>query len=87
MGKLKFFDRGGNEVLSSQILSISSPITKKPGKDVLRKVNALLRYHFKIDPEELTDEQYSERWQELKWAIDFESKRFSLKDGQNTLKL
>ena len=54
---------------------------------MLRKVNSLLRLHYKIDPEQLTDEQYSERWQELKWALDFESKRFSLKEGQNSLKL
>ena len=83
----KFFDSGGNEVLSSNILSISKPIAVKAGKDLLRKANALLRFHFKIEPEQLTDEQYSERWQELKFALHFESKRFNLKDGKNTLQL
>lgn len=86
MDTAKFSASGGNEVLSS-VLSISDPINVKPGKDLLRKANALLRFHFKIEPEQLTDEQYSERWQELKFALHFESKRFNLKDGKNTLQL
>jgi len=54
---------------------------------VLRKISALLEYHFKIDPDKLTDEEFSEKWQRLKWVLAFESERFSLKDGQNTLTL
>jgi hypothetical protein len=83
----KFFDSGGRDLLSAQILGISPPIAKKQGKDVLRKVNGLIRYHFHVDPDQLSDEQYSEHWQQLKWVLDFESKRFSLKDGQNSIKL
>jgi len=84
---LKFFDGGSNKVLSSQVLSISPPIATATGKDLLRKANALLRFHFKVDPEQLSDEQFSELWQQLKWALHFESKRFNLKDGKNTLQI
>jgi hypothetical protein len=53
------------------------PIARLEGRDILRKANALLRYHFKIEPEQLTDEQFSERWQELKWVLEFENQRYS----------
>jgi hypothetical protein len=45
------------------------------GVDLIRKVNALLRYHFKINPDELTDDEWCERYQELKWVLKFEFKR------------
>jgi hypothetical protein len=50
---------------------------------MLRKVNGLLRFHFKVDPDQLTDEEYSEQWQQLKWTLDFESRRFSVKEGES----
>ena len=77
MGKHQFFDSGGNSLLGAQFLTLAPPIARKEGKDLLRKANALLRYHFKIDPEYLSDEQFAERWQELKWALEFETLRHS----------
>lgn len=38
-------------------------------------MNALLRFYFKIDPEELTDIKFAKRWNELRFALEFESKR------------
>ena len=36
-----------------------------------------MRYHLKINPDLLTDEEWSERYQELKWVLDFEYKRLN----------
>lgn len=43
----------------------------------MRKVDALLRFHFKVDPDTLSLEQYSELWQQLKFALEFESRRYN----------
>lgn len=52
------------------------------GEDILRKINGLLSYHFHItNPEKLTDEEYSEKWQQLKWVLAFEARRFSGESG------
>ena len=37
--------------------------------DELRKMNALLRYHFKLDPDELDDNEFAMRWNELDWIL------------------
>jgi hypothetical protein len=78
---VKFFNSGGSEVLS-----IAKPISSKQGDQILRKANALIRFHLKIDPDELTEEKFSEVWQGLRFALEFESKRHSLKEGE-TLKI
>jgi hypothetical protein len=50
------------------------------GGDLIRKYNALLSYHFKIpDPENLSDEVYSEKVAQLVWVLAFENKRFNAK--------
>lgn len=82
MGELQFFASGGYE-----ILSIAKPVASKAGKQILRKASALLEYHFKIDPDKLTDEEFSEKWQRLRWVLDFESQRFSLSEDQKTIKI
>lgn len=34
----------------------------------MRKINALLSYHFKIPfPEDLTDDVWAEKWEQIKW--------------------
>lgn len=38
-------------------------------------MEALLRFHFKIDPDELSDEDFAMRWGELLFALDHEAKR------------
>jgi len=38
-------------------------------------MNALLRFYFKEDPDTLTDEQFAKRWNQLKFALKFESLR------------
>jgi hypothetical protein len=48
---------------------------------MLRKVDALLRFHFKVDPDTLSVYQYAELWQQLKFALDFEGRRFN-NDGK-----
>jgi len=35
--------------------------------DEIRKMDAILRYNFRIDPEELDDEAWAERWNEWVW--------------------
>ncbi len=35
----------------------------------IRQINALLRYHFKIDPDILSDEEWAMRWNELEWVL------------------
>lgn len=55
-----------------------SSISTDDTEDEIRKVNALLRFYFKIDPEVLDDEDWLKRWDELKFALKFEGDRNSL---------
>ena len=41
----------------------------------IRKINALLRFHFKMDPDLLSDEEWAISWEDLKWALENEAKR------------
>lgn len=82
MAIVKFSEGGGEEVLT-----LAPPINKKAGLDILRKINALLRFHFKVQPELLTDTEYSALWQELKFALDFESRRNSATDNNQKIEL
>jgi hypothetical protein len=34
---------------------------------MVRKCNALIRYIFKIDPEQLSEEEWAMRWNEAHW--------------------
>lgn len=48
------------------------------GDDMVRKINGLLSYHFHLPhPEELPDDVWVEKWQQLKWVLHFENKRHS----------
>jgi hypothetical protein len=51
------------------------------GEDLIRKINAMLRYHFKIDPDLLDDEDWLLRWRELQWVLNFEKERVDSKDN------
>jgi hypothetical protein len=43
---------------------------------MIRKQDALLSYHFGIPfPEELPDDVYWEKWNQLDWVLKFEAKR------------
>jgi hypothetical protein len=42
-------------------------------------VSALIAYHLKIDPDKLSDLEFSKKWQELKFAWEFENKRANAK--------
>jgi len=44
-------------------------------------MNALIRFYFKVDPAELSDEQFAICWNDLKFVLDFESER----NGQKAL--
>jgi len=35
----------------------------------VRRINALLRFYFKIEPDLLSDEEWGERWGELHWVL------------------
>lgn len=37
----------------------------------------MLRFYFKIDPEELSDKEFEERSQELFYVLDLEGKRLT----------
>jgi hypothetical protein len=41
-------------------------------------IDALLRYHFHIDPDMLDDETWAMRWNELKEVLKFENERNGL---------
>ena len=43
----------------------------------------MLSFHFKIqDPEKLTNEEWAEKWQQLKWVLWFDAKRHDAKPGE-----
>lgn len=50
------------------------------GSYEIRQVNALLRFHFKLDPDELNDDQWAQAWGDLQFALQYEAKRLT----QNT---
>lgn len=50
-------------------------LSEDDNEDEVRKINALLRYHFKIEPEKLNDRDWLARWAELKYILEFERKR------------
>ena len=75
MEVLKFSKSGSDE-----ILNIVRPINTGKNKDLFRKANALIRFHFKIDPDKLSDAEFSEIWQQLVFALDFESRRYTSGD-------
>jgi hypothetical protein len=37
-------------------------------------MTALIRFYFKEDPDALTDDNFAKRWNDLKYALHFESK-------------
>ncbi len=46
--------------------------------DFIRKVDALLSGHFSIPfPEQLSDELWVEKYRQVLWFLEFESKRYS----------
>lgn len=44
-------------------------------EDEIRKIDALLRYHFHLDPSQLSDDEWAMRWNELKWVREQEAKK------------
>lgn len=64
-----------NERLTSKKGISQSSISNDDNEDEVKKVNALLRFYFKIDPSELSDEDWFNRWDELKFALKFEGNR------------
>ncbi|UCA61663.1 hypothetical protein KB553_09025 [Chryseobacterium rhizoplanae] len=47
-------------------------------------MGALISYHFKIPyPEELDDQTFWHKWEQLKWVLFFENKRANAKEGEN----
>jgi len=42
----------------------------------------MLSYHFKIpNPEELPDQLFWDKWEQLRWVLYYESKRQTSKEG------
>jgi len=46
----------------------------------LEQMDALLRYHFKINPEELNDNEYFKLAAQLTWVIEMENSKYKTKD-------
>jgi hypothetical protein len=50
---------------------------------MVRKINSLLSFYFKIQsPELLTDQEWSEKWKQLKWVLWFDAERHSGTSGK-----
>jgi len=47
-------------------------------KDEVRQIDALLRFYFRIDPDELNDNDWAERWRELQYCLKREDERFKM---------
>lgn len=47
----------------------------KSETDELRKMNALVRFYYKIDPSTLTDDEFAKIWGELRFALEFDDFR------------
>lgn len=46
-------------------------------EDELRKRNALLRYHFHLNPDLLSDDEWAQRWGELEWVLKQEANKIT----------
>ena len=53
-------------------------INNEEGADEIRKMSALIRFHFKINPDDLSDSDFSRTWNDLRYCLDFENKRNAL---------
>lgn len=67
-------------------LQLANPISTKAGEHLIRKVSSLIQFHFKTDPDKLTDYEFSEYWRRLQYALWFEDKRMTA-DGGKTFDL
>ncbi len=56
-------------------LEESVPLSTDQDKDQIRKIGALLRFYFHLDPTVLTDEEYVNHWNELDYCLKFEQNR------------
>jgi len=46
----------------------------------LEQMDALLRYHFKINPDTLEDNEYFKLAAQLTWVIEMENAKYKTKD-------
>lgn len=53
---------------------------KEIDKDELEQMDALLRYHFKVNPDELEDEKYYKLAAQLTWVIEMENSKYKNTD-------
>ena len=56
-------------------LSESTPLAENDREDQLRKIGALIRFYFHLDPSAMSDEEFVERWRELEYCFKFEKNR------------
>jgi len=47
----------------------------------IRKISALLRYYFKIDPDTLDDDMFAKMWNDLKYCLKIEADRYQMTAG------
>lgn len=38
-------------------------------EDIIRKKDALMRFHYKQEPDNWTDDIWAARWEELQWVL------------------
>jgi hypothetical protein len=43
-------------------------------------MSALIRFHFKIDPDQLNDYDFAKLWNDLKYCLEHEAKRFGMSE-------
>ena len=48
-----------------------------------RKMSALIRYHFKINPDQLSDFEFAKLWNDLEFVLQYENKRMGFGDPEN----
>ena len=44
------------------------------------KIEALIRFHFKVDPTKLSDSELGKLWGDLRFCLEFENKRNGLEE-------
>lgn len=50
---------------------------KNDNVDEFRKMSALIRFHYKVDTDNLSDNEFAKLWWDLRYCLDFENKRYN----------
>lgn len=67
------YRRDKKKLLDHSITDVEYPIEGSG----MRQIDALLRFHFKIDPDLLDDDAWAKRWGELDWVLMKEREKWN----------